>query len=41
MYVAEAGKAVAGGTFKDVALRPAPKNVVDINKNQFFESLAC
>ena len=40
LYVAEACKAVASGTFKDVALRPAPKNVVAINKNQFCESLA-
>ena len=39
LHVAESGKAVAVGTFKDVALRPAAKNHVAINKNQFFESL--
>jgi len=41
LYVAEASKAVAVGTFKNVTLRPATKNAVAINKNQFFfESLA-
>jgi len=40
LYVAEASKAVAVGTFKDVSLRSATKNAVAINKNQFFESLA-
>ena len=40
LHVAEAGKAVAVGTFKDVSLRSATKNAVAINKNQFFESLA-
>ena len=39
LYVAEASKAVAVGTFKNVTLRPATKNVAAINKNQFFESL--